>query len=61
MKKNKTQEQNRNPRRLSLNRETIQILENPAFLELARGGRVESTMTVTVESTSQMSVVQTQC
>jgi hypothetical protein len=62
MKKNKAQEQNRNQRRLSLNRETIQILDNPAFLELARGGRPEPTitMTETVESTSQMSI-QTQC
>jgi hypothetical protein len=40
MKKNKTndQEQNRNPRRLSLNRETILLLNDPALLELARGG-----------------------
>jgi len=66
MKKNKTQEKNRNPRRLRLNRETIQILDNPAFLKLARGGRPEPTMTETetetetVESTSQMSV-QAQC
>jgi hypothetical protein len=62
MKKNKTQEQNRNPSRLRLNRETIQSLVNPAFLKLARGGHPESTMTETetVESTSQMSV-QAQC
>lgn len=41
MKKNKTkdQEQNRKPRRLSLNRETIRFLSDPALLELARGGR----------------------
>ena len=40
MKKNKTkdQEQKRKPRRLSLNRETIQILDDPALLEPARGG-----------------------
>ena len=57
MKKNKTQEQNRNPRRLSLNRETIKILDNPAFLELARGGRPDPTFTLeTVESTSQVSI-----
>jgi hypothetical protein len=58
VKKNKTQEQNRNSRRLSLNRETIQILNNPALLELARGGgRPEPTFTLeTVESTSQMSI-----
>lgn len=41
MKKNKTkdQEQSRKPRRLSLNRETIRILNDPALLELARGGK----------------------
>lgn len=41
MKKNKTkdQEQNRRPRRLSLSRETIQVLDDPTLLELARGGR----------------------
>jgi hypothetical protein len=40
MKKNKTkdQEQKRKSRRLSLNRETIQVLNDPALLELARGG-----------------------
>jgi hypothetical protein len=40
MKKNKTkgQEQKRKPRRLSLNRETILVLNDPALLELARGG-----------------------
>jgi hypothetical protein len=36
MKKNKTQ--NRTPRRLSLNRETILVLNDPALLERARGG-----------------------
>jgi len=42
LKKNKTkgQEQSRKPRRLSLNRETIRILSDPALLELARGGKV---------------------
>jgi hypothetical protein len=40
LKKNKTkgQEQSRKPRRLSLNRETIRFLSDPALLELARGG-----------------------
>lgn len=39
MKKNKTkdQEQKRKSRRLSLNRETILVLNDPALLELARG------------------------
>ena len=39
MKKNKTkdQEQNRKPRRFSLSRETILLLDDPALLELARG------------------------
>jgi hypothetical protein len=43
MKKNQTtnQEQKRKPHRLRLNRETIQILNDPALLELARGGRVQ--------------------
>lgn len=40
MKKNKTkdQEQKRKLRRLSLNRETIRFLNDPALLGLARGG-----------------------
>ena len=40
MKKNRKQgeEQNRKSRRLSLNRETIQALDDLTFLELARGG-----------------------
>ena len=40
MKKIKTQDQDqkRNPRRLSLNRETIRALNDPALLELAIGG-----------------------
>ena len=39
MKKNKTkdQEQKRKQRRLSLSRETIWVLNDPALLELARG------------------------
>ena len=42
MKKNgmKDQKQNRKPRRLSLNRETIQVLQDPALLEQAMGGLV---------------------
>lgn len=31
----------RKPRRLTLSRETIQVLNDPALLELARGGRVQ--------------------
>ena len=40
MKKNmmKSPEQKRKLRRLSLNRETILVLNDPALLELARGG-----------------------
>jgi len=60
VKKNTTKNQEQT-RRLSLNRETLRLLNDPALLELARGGRVDSTTTVTVESTSQMSVIQTQC
>jgi hypothetical protein len=37
--KAKDQEQKRKSRRLSLNRETIRSLNDPALLELARGGR----------------------
>lgn len=42
MKKTKTrdQEQTRKLHRLSLNRETILLLNDPALLELARGGEV---------------------
>lgn len=38
--KRKDEEQKRQPRRLSLNRETIQILDDPALLERARGGSI---------------------
>lgn len=42
------------PRRLSLNRETIQVLQDTALLELARG---EGPGTQRVESTSQDSLI----
>jgi hypothetical protein len=40
MKKNrmKDQEPRRKPRRLTLSRETILVLDDPALLKLARGG-----------------------
>jgi hypothetical protein len=40
--KNKANEldQTRKPRRLGLNRETVLVLNDPALLELARGGGV---------------------
>jgi hypothetical protein len=43
MKKNKTkdEEQKRKPSRLSLSRETIRSLNDPALLEQARGGVTE--------------------
>jgi len=46
MKKNKTQdqEQKRKLRHLGLNRETIRVLNDPAFLGLARGGGGGGTM-----------------
>ena len=53
MKKNKAQEQNRNSRRLSLNRETVRLLNEPALLEFAKGGGTTISVTMTVESTSQ--------
>jgi hypothetical protein len=56
MKKNKAQEQNRNSRRLSLNRETIRLLNEPALLEFVKGGGTTIIPTVTGESTSQNSV-----
>jgi hypothetical protein len=37
-KKMKDQEQKQKPRRFSLNRETILVLNDPAILALARGG-----------------------
>jgi hypothetical protein len=40
MKKNKMKGQEQKPRRLSLNRETIMVLNDPALLELARGGTI---------------------
>jgi hypothetical protein len=44
MKKSKTkdQEQNWKPRRLSLNRETIRVLNEQVLLKLAKGGDVTS-------------------
>ena len=44
MKKNKTkdQEQKLKPRRLSLSRETIRLLNAPALLGLARGGESDT-------------------
>jgi len=41
-KTTKDQEQKRQPHRLSLNRETIRILNDPALLEIARGGTLGS-------------------
>jgi hypothetical protein len=38
MKKHKTKNQEQKPRRLSLSRETIRFLNDPALLGLARGG-----------------------
>ena len=38
MKKDKAKNQKKQPRRLILNRETIRFLNDPAPLELARGG-----------------------
>jgi hypothetical protein len=38
VKKNKDEKKEGMPRRLTLNRETIQILNDPALLELAKGG-----------------------
>lgn len=39
MKKNlKTREEQKKPRRLTLSRETIQLLSDPALLRTARGG-----------------------
>jgi len=56
MKKNTTKNQDQT-RRLSLNRETLRLLNDPALLELARGGRPQPTITLeTVESTSQVSI-----
>ena len=41
------------PHRLSLNRETIRLLDNPALLRLAKGGVPnDTTATTTQESTS---------
>lgn len=41
VKKNKEEKKERKPRRLTLNRETIQILDDPALLELAKGGLMD--------------------
>jgi hypothetical protein len=52
MKKNTTKNQEQT-RRLSLNRETIRVLNEPVLLEFAKGGGTTVSVTVTVESTSQ--------
>jgi hypothetical protein len=41
-KERKDQEQQRKPRRLSLFRETILVLEDPSLLEQARGGTTQA-------------------
>jgi hypothetical protein len=38
MKKDRAKDQEQKPRRLSLNRETIRLLNDSMLLELARGG-----------------------
>jgi hypothetical protein len=43
----KDQKQKRTSRRLSLQRETILVLDDPALLELARGGKVSEGATMT--------------
>ena len=58
MKKNRTQdqEQKQKSRRLSLSRETIQVLNDPALLRRARGGDFTDFTempTCNLESTSQ--------
>jgi len=53
MKKNKAQRQR--PRRLSLNRETIRSLNDPALVELARGGTMVSELKVGCPDTYSVS------
>jgi hypothetical protein len=55
MKKNKPkdQEQERQPRRLGLSRETIRLLNDRALLELARGGGTWSFEQFICESVTQ--------
>jgi hypothetical protein len=55
MKKNTTKNQQQT-RRLSLNRETLRLLTEPALLEFVKGGGTTIIPTVTGESTSQNSV-----
>jgi hypothetical protein len=54
MKKNTTKNQQQTSR-LSLNRETLRLLNDPAPLEFAKGGGTTVSVTMTVESTSQAS------
>ena len=42
MKKSPENQREKKPRRLTLHRETIQLLEDPALLEAARGGTYEA-------------------
>jgi len=55
MKKNTTKNQQQTSR-LSLNRETLRLLNDPALLQFAKGGGTTISVTMTVESTSQVSI-----
>ncbi|MFP5287588.1 MAG: hypothetical protein ACLGI9_17760 [Thermoanaerobaculia bacterium] len=50
MKKDRTKDQEQKPRRFSLKRETIQILDDPALLARARGGAQDETCLTTSHS-----------
>jgi hypothetical protein len=53
MKKNRTKDQEQKPRRLSLKRETIQILHDPVLLALAKGGITDEPCPTTSHSHQQ--------
>ena len=50
MKKNRTKDQEQKPRRLSLKRETIQILHDPVLLAVAKGGMTDEPCPTTSHS-----------
>ena len=53
MKKNLKTREEKKPRRLTLSRETIKLLDDPALLRTARGGDLEPIGDTTTERPTQ--------
>jgi hypothetical protein len=57
MNKNKTKDQEQKPRRLSLNRETILVLNDPVLLGLVRGAAVDEEPRTSCNTSSSLDPV----